>query len=151
MFLLTIRKVALKFTRHVCRGKISPTWCGDEQIRPISPKFRLRNIFKSGRLFSTEDDVDLGGDNWSHGRPHIGSANPPPMENGWKIKKQKRAKKSSFLCLCYILRAIRAGRCRERRYNYHLYIVILIRLHDITFIVSKLSVLLPARCTDLTS
>jgi len=24
--------------------------------------------------------------------------------------------KSSFLCLCYILRAIRAGRCRERRY-----------------------------------
>jgi len=29
-------------------------------------------------------------------------------------KLKKHAKKSSFLCLCYILRAIRAGRCRER-------------------------------------
>jgi len=27
--------------------------------------------------------------------------------------------KSSFLCLSYILRAIRAGRCRERRYADH--------------------------------
>jgi len=33
-----------------------------------------------------------------------------------KFKKRKYAKKSSFLCLCYILRAIRAGRCTERRY-----------------------------------
>jgi len=32
-------------------------------------------------------------------------------KNGWKIKKRKRAKKSSFLCLCYILIASRAGRC----------------------------------------
>jgi len=35
-----------------------------------------------------------------------------PWKNGWKIRKRKHAKKSSFLCLRYILRAIRAGRCR---------------------------------------
>jgi len=29
-------------------------------------------------------------------------------------------KKNSFLCLYYILRAIRAGRCRERRYADHI-------------------------------
>ena len=34
---------------------------------------------------------------------------------------RNRAKKSSFLCLCYILRATRAGRCRERRYADHIY------------------------------
>ena len=46
-----------------------------------------------------------------------------PWKNGWKIKKRKHAKKSSFLCLCYILRAIGAGRCRERRYaGDHIYI-----------------------------
>ena len=39
-----------------------------------------------------------------------------PWKNVWKIKKRKHAKNSSFLCLCYILIAIRAGRCRERRY-----------------------------------
>jgi len=31
-------------------------------------------------------------------------------------------KDSSFLCLCYILRAIRAGRCRERRYADRIFI-----------------------------
>ena len=30
-----------------------------------------------------------------------------PWKNGWKIKQRKHANKSSFLCLCYILRAIR--------------------------------------------
>ena len=29
--------------------------------------------------------------------------------------------KSSFLCLCYILRAIWAGRCSERRYADHIF------------------------------
>jgi len=53
-----------------------------------------------------------------HGRPHRGAngVSWPPWKNGWKIKKRKHAKKSSFLCLCYILIAIRAVRCRERRY-----------------------------------
>jgi len=36
-----------------------------------------------------------------------------------KLKNDEHAKKSSFLCLCYILRAIMAGRCRERRYADH--------------------------------
>jgi len=45
-----------------------------------------------------------------------------------KLKKRKHAKKSSFLCLglCYILIAIRAGRCRERRYVDH----IIIQIHQ---------------------
>ena len=30
----------------------------------------------------------------------------PPWKKGWKIKKRKHAKNSSFLCLCYILRAV---------------------------------------------
>jgi len=52
----------------------------------------------------------------------MGSADP--LENGWKIKKRKHAKNSSFLCLCYILRAIRAGRCTERIYfSMHYFVV----------------------------
>jgi len=53
----------------------------------------------------------------------------PPWKNGWKIKKRKHAKKSSFLCLCYILRATRAGRCREWRYADHIFIQIYFRMH----------------------
>ena len=52
-----------------------------------------------------------------------------PLEKWIKIKKQKHAKKSSCLCLCYILRAIRAGRCRERRYANHIFIQIYFRMH----------------------
>ena len=39
----------------------------------------------------------------THGRPHIAAngVNWPPRKYGWKIKKRKHAKKSSFLCLCY--------------------------------------------------
>jgi len=53
----------------------------------------------------------------------------PPWKNGWKIKKRKHAKKSSFLCSCYILRAIRGGRCRERRYADHIFVQIYFRMH----------------------
>jgi len=52
-----------------------------------------------------------------------------PWKNGWKIKKRKHAKNSSFLCLCYILRAMRVGRCRERRYADHIFIQIYCRMH----------------------
>ena len=69
----------------------------------------------------------------SHGRPHTGAngVSWPPEENGWKINKRKHAKKSSFLCLCYILRAIRTGRCREWCYADHigLFIQIFFRMH----------------------
>ena len=66
----------------------------------------------------------------------MGSADPP-RKNGWKIKKRKHAKKSSFLCLCYILRAIRAGRCRERRYADHTFIRIYFRMHHFVVKFSK--------------
>ena len=62
-----------------------------------------------------------------------------PWKNGWKIKNQKHAKKSSFLCLRYILRAIRAGRCRERRYAGHIFIQIFFRMHHFVVKFSKFS------------
>jgi len=46
-----------------------------------------------------------------------------------KFKSENMQKKSSFLCLSYILRAIRAGRCRERRYADHIFIQIYFRMH----------------------
>ena len=63
-----------------------------------------------------------------HGRLHI-RAKGVSWKNRWKIKKRKHAKKSSFLCLGYILRAIRAGRCRERRYTNDIFIQIYFRMH----------------------
>jgi len=45
-----------------------------------------------------------------------------------KLKSENMQKKSSFLCSCYILRAIRAGRCRERRYADHIFIQIYFRM-----------------------
>ena len=68
----------------------------------------------------------------SHGRPHIGAngVSWSPWKNEWKIKKKtKTCKNSSFMYLCYILRAIRAGRYKERRYAGHLYIQIYFRMH----------------------
>jgi len=41
--------------------------------------------------------------------------------------KSENMQKSSFLCFCYILRAIRAGRCRERRYADHIFIQIILQ------------------------
>ena len=68
----------------------------------------------------------------------MGSADPP-WKNGWKIKKRKHAKKSSFLCLRCLLRAIRAGRCRERRYSDHVFIQIYFRMHHFVIRFSKFS------------
>jgi len=67
----------------------------------------------------------------------MGSAHP--LKNGWKNKKRKHAKKSSFLCFCYILRAIRAGWCRERRYADHIFIQIYFRIHHFAFKFLKFS------------
>ena len=68
----------------------------------------------------------------------MGSADSPG-ENGWKIKKRKHAKQNSFPCLCYILRAIGAGRCRERRYADHIFIQIYFRMHHFVVKFSKFS------------
>jgi len=54
-----------------------------------------------------------------------------------KLKSEKHAEKSGFLCLCYILRAIRAGRCRERRYADHIFIQIYFIMHHFVVIFSK--------------
>ena len=62
-----------------------------------------------------------------------------PVENGRKIKKRKHAKKISFLCLCYILRAIGAGRCRERCYADHIFIQINFRMRHFVVKFSKFS------------
>jgi len=56
-----------------------------------------------------------------------------------KIKKRKHAKNSSVLCLCYILRAIGAGRRRERRYADHIFIQIYFRMHRFVVKFSKSS------------
>jgi len=48
-------------------------------------------------------------------------------------------KKSSFLRVGYILRAIEAGRCRERRYADHIFIQIYSGMHHFVVKFSKLS------------
>ena len=57
----------------------------------------------------------------------MGSADPPGKMDE-KLKSEDM-QKSGFLCLCYILRTIRAGRCRERRYADHIFIQIYFRMH----------------------
>jgi len=62
-----------------------------------------------------------------------GQLTHPRWKNGLKIKKRKHAKNSSFLCSSYILRAIRAGRFRERRYADHIFIQIYFRNQNALF------------------
>jgi len=68
----------------------------------------------------------------------IGSADPP-VKMDEKLKSENMQKNCSFLCLCYILRAIRAGRCRERRYADHIFIQIHFRMHHFVVRFSKSS------------
>jgi len=53
----------------------------------------------------------------------MGSADPPGNMDE-KLKSKNMQQRAVFLCLCYILRAIRAGRCRERRYAGHIFMQI---------------------------
>ena len=78
---------------------------------------------------------------YRHGRPHIGAngVSWSLWKNGRKIKKREHAKRAVFLCLYYILRAIRAGRCRERRYADHIFIQIYFRMHHFVVKFSKFS------------
>jgi len=59
----------------------------------------------------------------------------PPWKMDEKLKSESM-QKNSFLCLCYILRAIRAGMCRERRYADHIFIQIYFRVHHFVVIFS---------------
>jgi len=70
----------------------------------------------------------------------VGPADPP-VKMDEKLKSEKMQKKSSFLCLLYILRAIRAGRCRERRYAEYrpIFIQVYFRLHRFVVKFSKFS------------
>jgi len=78
---------------------------------------------------------------YCHGRPHIGAngVSWPPGKMDEKLESKNVQKKSSFLCLRYILRAIRAGRCRERRYADHIFIQIYFRMHHFVVKFSKFS------------
>ena len=69
----------------------------------------------------------------------MGSADPLPRKMDEKLKSDNTQKKSSFLCLCYILRAIGAVRCRERRYTDHIFIQIYFRMHHFVVKFSKFS------------
>jgi len=66
----------------------------------------------------------------------MGSADPR-WKNDEKLKSENMEKKSSFLRLCYILRAIIAGRCRERRYADHIFIQMYFRVHHFVVKFSK--------------
>jgi len=77
----------------------------------------------------------------THERPHKGANGvswPPPLEKGWKLNSEN-VQKSGFLRLCYILRAIRAGRCRERRYADHIFNQTYFRMHHFVVKFSKFS------------
>jgi len=49
----------------------------------------------------------------------MGSADPSPGKIDEKLKSENTQKRAVFYV--YILRAIRAGRCRERRYADHIF------------------------------
>ena len=51
----------------------------------------------------------------------------PPRKMDEKLKSESMQKRA---CLCYILRAIRTGRCRERRYADHIFIQMYSRMHN---------------------
>jgi len=46
----------------------------------------------------------------------------PPGKMDEKLKSENMEKKRAVFYVCYILRAVRAGRCRERRYADHIFI-----------------------------
>ena len=78
----------------------------------------------------------------------MGSADPPGKMDK-KLKSENMQKKRAvFLCSCYILRAIRAGRCRERRYADHIFIQIYFRMHHFVVRFSKFSSPQAARGID---
>ena len=77
----------------------------------------------------------------------MGSADPPPAgKMDEKLKYENMQKRA--VCLCYILRAISAGRCRERRYADHIFTQIYFRLRHFVVELTKFSSPQAARGTD---
>jgi len=68
----------------------------------------------------------------------MGSADLPGKMDE-KLKSENMQKKSSFLCLYYILRALRAGRCNKGRYADDIFIQIYFRMHHFVVTFSKFS------------
>jgi len=133
-------------SRFVSSGSAAAVWIAHYHMMRRAILTRARKLTEGSFIYSTKPGNITS---WKYvarpmqreparGRPHIG-ANGVSWKNGWKIKKQKHAKKGSFLCLCYILRAIGAGRCRERRYADHIFIQIYFRMHHFVVKFSKKS------------
>jgi len=73
--------------------------------------------------------------------PHVGAngVSLPPGKMDEKLKSENMQKRAVFKCLCYILRSIGAGRCREWRYADHIFIQIYRRMHHFVVKFSKFS------------
>jgi len=56
-----------------------------------------------------------------------------------KLKSENMQKRAVFYVYVMILRAIRAGRCRERRYADHIFIPIYFKMHHFVVKFSKFS------------
>jgi len=67
----------------------------------------------------------------------MGSADPPGKMDE-KLKSGNMQKEQFHVCVI-ILRATRAGRCRERRYADHIFIQIYFRMHHFIVQFSKFS------------
>ena len=81
-----------------------------------------------------------GSSQGTNGRPHIGAngVSWPPGKMDEKLKSENMQKRAVFY-VCYILRAMRTGRCRERPYADSLLIQIYFRVHHFVVKFSNLS------------
>jgi len=68
----------------------------------------------------------------------MGSADPPGKRDE-KLKSENMQIRAVFYDYVIFLRAIRAGRCRERHYADHILIQIYLRMHHFIVIFSKFS------------
>ena len=106
----------LTFNQHLLHGSVF-VWVSGSWVTACDPLFTLQPTAS-----------------WASAhRGKLGQLTHPRWKNGLKIKKRKHAKNSSFLCSSYILRAIRAGRFRERRYADHIFIQIYFRNQNALF------------------
>ena len=114
-------------SQHMCWTELNST----EQVDPVTPVVNWSRAQSSPLQRASVTTYFIFISNRHHGRPHIGANGvswPPPGKMDEKLRSENM-QKSSFLCLCYILIAIRAGRCRERRYADHIFIQIYFRMH----------------------